>query len=66
MSLHARTIESVEVAVEEYSFRESVYWDHFVQVKPSSRTPRQWFGNREKSELEWVVTSIRDQLGLEA
>ena len=25
----------------------------------------EWFDNLEKSELEWMVTSIKDRLGLE-
>ena len=60
------SIESVRVAVEEYSTTQSVSYDHFVQVEPATGVAREWFCNREKIELEWIVTNILGHLDRDA
>ena len=58
-------IEAVRVEVEEYRTSESVSFDHFIRVEPASESERQWFSHLGKDELEWMVTSIQQHLGLD-
>ena len=58
-------IEAVRVEVEEYRTSESVSFDHFIRVEPASESERQWFSHLSKNELEWMVTSIQQHLGLD-
>ena len=55
------SIDTVRVAVEQDS-ENPFHSTHFVEVRPDSNTPRMGFDNREKSELEWIVTGIVDDL----
>ena len=64
-----KSIESVGVGVAEHGQSASVSHDYFVQVelgtgKSPNQHMREWFNNREKGEIEWIVTTIVEQLDL--
>ena len=40
------------------------YSSHLEVVPSGGEEEVEWFDNLEKSELEWMVTSIKDRLGL--
>ena len=57
-----KSIQDVRVAVEEHRDEDGVAWSHFFQIEPDSGEPRKWFGNRSKEELEWLATTVMDEL----
>ena len=58
-------IESITVDAKKYETEDSVTWKNFITVCPAEKG-RQWFNNREKPELEWIATVLRQALGLDA
>lgn len=67
-SWEADAIKSVKVKIERHERvgqDGGVSYSGHLEVFPSgSEEEVEWFDNLEKSELEWMVTSIKDRLGL--
>ena len=56
-------IECITVGAKKYETEDSITWKNFITVCPTEKE-RQWFNNREKPELEWLATVLRQALGL--
>lgn len=67
-SWEADAIKSVKVKIERHERvgqDGGVSYSSHLEVVPSGGEEEvEWFDNLEKSELEWMVTSIKDRLGL--
>ncbi|MDG1510246.1 MAG: hypothetical protein P8R31_01030, partial [Mariniblastus sp.] len=70
-SWQADSIESVNVKIERHETvgqdRSGVSYSYHLEVRSpvDSEEEFQWFDNLEKSELEWMVTTITNRLGSE-
>jgi hypothetical protein len=68
-SWQADAIESVKVKIERHESvgdDGGVNYSGHLEVRSSVDLEEvEWFGNLDKSELEWMVTSIKDRLGME-
>lgn len=56
------SVENVRVGVKQYKTDGGISWNHYVEVQPGPASRRQWFDNRSKPELEWIVTCIVDHM----
>ncbi|MDP6468538.1 MAG: hypothetical protein QF918_12400 [Pirellulaceae bacterium] len=56
-------IESITVDAKKYKTEDSVSWKNFITVCPAEKG-YQWFSIREKPELEWIATVLRQALDL--
>ncbi len=59
-------IDDVVVAAKLHETDDSSYWEHYIEVRPDPNPERQWFSDRDKFELEWIATLLRDEVTAES
>ena len=59
------TVKNIVVVAHEEKSEDSTQWQHYIAVTPDAAKERQWFVNREKPELEWIVTQLQMALELD-
>lgn len=59
------SIKNVIVGALEHKSEDSTRWENYITVWPEKEKSRRWFSNRDKSELEWIVSLLHEALDLD-